>query len=238
MDIKISFDKTAFQCKPTNRQTAFMKKRLPKEEDYYDIKTIAERIGNHGHSFLPATFEGLASKQENFEQCQLFGIDFDEEPDYEKIKRKFADYHLPIVFSYHTFSSTPEHPKYRIILCHIVPITEKWLADMILKMLKKMFPEADKHCFETARLFYGGKGLIDFNDVVAETGENTFNVYNLVMQFEKFLYTNDKKNFSRNIRVFAHKYQIGLSNNRFNIFLYNDKSIKVRGLLLCQLPTT
>ena len=68
MDIKISFDKTAFQCKPTNRQTAFMKKRLPKEEDYYDIKTIAERIGNHGHSFLPATFEGLASKQENFEQ--------------------------------------------------------------------------------------------------------------------------------------------------------------------------
>ena len=102
---------------------------------------------------------------------------------------------------------------------------------MILKMLKKMFPEADSHCFETARLFYGGKGLIDFNDVVAETGENTFNVYNLVMQFEKFLYTNDKKNFSRNIRVFAHKYQIGLSNNRFNIFLYNDKSIKVRGLL-------
>ena len=38
------------------------------------------------------------------------------------------------------------------------------------------------------------------------------------MQFEKFLYTNDKKNFSRNIRVFAHKYQIGLSNNHFNIF--------------------
>ena len=139
MDIKISFDKTAFQCKPTNRQTAFMKKRLPKEEDYYDIKTIAERIGNHGHSFLPATFEGLASKQENFEQCQLFGIDFDDEPDYEKIKKKLMEYHLPIVFSYHTFSSTPEHPKYRIILCHIVPITERWLADMILKMLKKMF---------------------------------------------------------------------------------------------------
>lgn len=107
MDIKISFDKTAFQCKPTNRQTAFMKKRLPKEEDYYDIKTIAERIGNHGHSFLPATFEGLASKQENFEQCQLFGIDFDDEPDYEKIKKKLMEYHLPIVFSYHTFSSTP-----------------------------------------------------------------------------------------------------------------------------------
>ena len=42
------------------------------------------------------------------------------------------------------------------------------------------------------------------------------------MQFEKFLYTNDKKNFSRNIRVFAHKYQIGLSNNRFNIFLYKN----------------
>lgn len=46
MDIKISLDKTAFQCKPTSSQTAFMKKRLPKEEDYYDIKTIAECIQN------------------------------------------------------------------------------------------------------------------------------------------------------------------------------------------------
>ena len=58
---------------------------------------------------------------------------------------------------------------------------------MILKMLKKMFPEADKHCFETARLFYGGKGLIEFHEVIEETGENTFNVYNLIQEFEKFL---------------------------------------------------
>ena len=222
MKIKATVDKYCYTSKPTDSDAKKMRMRLPQEENYYDIKTIADCVGEQGQAFLPATFKGMASKQENFEQCQLFGIDFDEEPDYEKIKRKFADYHLPIVFSYHTFSSTPEHPKYRIILCHIVPITERWLADMILKMLKKMFPEADSHCFETARLFYGGKGLIDFNDVVAETGENTFNVYNLVMQFEKFLYTNDKKNFSRNIRVFAHKYQIGLSNNRFNIFLYKN----------------
>ena len=222
MKIKATVDKYCYTSKPTDSDAKKMRMRLPQEENYYDIKTIADCVGEQGQAFLPATFKGMASKQENFEQCQLFGIDFDEEPDYEKIKRKFADYHLPIVFSYHTFSSTPEHPKYRIILCHIVQITERWLADMILKMLKKMFPEADSHCFETARLFYGGKGLIDFNDVVAETGENTFNVYNLVMQFEKFLYTNDKKNFSRNIRVFAHKYQIGLSNNRFNIFLYKN----------------
>ena len=39
-----------------------------------------------------------------------------------------------------------------------------------------MFPEADKHCFETARLFYGGKGLIEFHEVIEETGENAFNV--------------------------------------------------------------
>lgn len=58
---------------------------------------------------------------------------------------------------------------------------------MILKMLKKMFPEADKHCFETARLFYGGKGLIEFHEVIEETGENAFNVYNL--------YKNSKSSF-------------------------------------------
>ena len=90
---------------------------------------------------------------------------------------------------------------------------------MILKMLKKMFPEADKLCFETARLFYGGKGLIDFNNVVEETGENTFNVYNLVQSFEKFLHEDDRKNFARNIKTFARRDGIGLSDNHFNIFL-------------------
>lgn len=224
MKVKLSLDKTRYFNKPNSKETAFMKKRLPQEENYYDIKTIADCVGEHGQAFLPATYKGLASKQENFEQCQLFGIDFDDEPDYEKIKRKLADYHLPIVFSYDTFSSTPEHPKYRIILCHIVPITERWLADMILKMLKKMFPEADKHCFETARLFYGGKGLREFHDVVDETGENTFNVCNLVREYERFLYVSDKKNFSRNLKSFAHKYKLNINNTHLDIQEYNTQS--------------
>lgn len=224
MKVKLSLDKTRYFNKPNSKETAFMKKRLPQEENYYDIKTIADCVGEHGQAFLPATYKGLASKQENFEQCQLFGIDFDDEPDYEKIKRKLADYHLPIVFSYDTFSSTPEHPKYRIILCHIVPITERWLADIILKMLKKMFPEADKHCFETARLFYGGKGLREFHDVVDETGENTFNVCNLVREYERFLYVSDKKNFSRNLKSFAHKYKLNINNTHLDIQEYNTQS--------------
>ncbi len=32
MDIKISLDKTAFQCKPTSSQTAFMKRDCPKKK--------------------------------------------------------------------------------------------------------------------------------------------------------------------------------------------------------------
>ena len=223
MKIKATVDKYCYTSKPTDSDAKKMRMRLPQEENYYDIKTIADCVGEQGQAFLPATFKGMASKQENFEQCQLFGIDFDDEPDYEKIKRKLVEYHLPIVFSYDTFSSTPEHPKYRIILCHIVPITERWLADMILKMLKKMFPEADKHCFETARLFYGGKGLREFHEVVDETGENTFNVCNLVREYERFLYVSDKKNFSRNLKSFAHKYKLNINNNHLDIQEYNTQ---------------
>lgn len=40
MDIKISFDKTAFQCKPTNRQTAFMKKGCPKKKIITILKPL------------------------------------------------------------------------------------------------------------------------------------------------------------------------------------------------------
>lgn len=80
-----------------------------------------------------------------------------------------------------------------------------------------MFPEADKHCFETARLFYGGKGLREFHDVVDETGENTFNVCNLVREYERFLYVSDKKNFSRNLKSFAHKHYV--VENRLHILI-------------------
>ena len=176
MKIKVALDKCRYTTKLIDSEARKLRIHLPQEENYYDIKTIADCVGEQGQAFLPATFKGMASKQENFEQCQLFGIDFDDEPDYEKIKRKLVEYHLPIVFSYDTFSSTPEHPKYRIILCHIVPITERWLADMILKMLKKMFPEADKHCFETARLdYYSGK-----NGVIIGTPHFPSYLYQLI----------------------------------------------------------
>ena len=47
MKVKLSLDKTRYFNKPNSKETAFMKKRLPQEENYYDIKTIADCVGEH-----------------------------------------------------------------------------------------------------------------------------------------------------------------------------------------------
>lgn len=53
----------------------------------------------------------------------------------------------------------------------------KWLAEMMLDMLKELFPEADTACFEISRMFFGGKGVIEYCE------EAVFSVDRLVYEY-------------------------------------------------------
>ena len=54
-------------------------------------------------------------KKELFKAMQLFALDFDDGTPYSVIRNRAKEYGLPICFSYHTFSSTEDKPKFRII---------------------------------------------------------------------------------------------------------------------------
>ena len=135
------------------RDAGKITRRIAEREVSLTIEELAEAVGENGQTFCPAVFNG-GRKQENFREMQLFCLDFDNGVSYLDIKQKFTDCGLPISFSYYTLSSTEDHPKFRIVLCHEVPITDYDVAHLILDMLKVMFPEADRSCFEPARMFF------------------------------------------------------------------------------------
>lgn len=208
---RISLDYQEFDKKPQNKTIGAISKRLSEQECIVSVQELAEAVGAHGRTFCPATFGGETRKQENVKGMQLFCMDFDHGPNYQEIKEKCDRLGLPILFSYHTFSSTEENPRFRVILAHIVPIRVKWVIDVILNLLKNLFPEADKSCFEASRMFFGGKELIEINP------DNRFQLDELAAHFCEELYCRDPRNYQRNLKIFAQKCSLGIKNNRLDI---------------------
>ena len=176
------------------------------------ISDIAERVGIRGQTVCPAVFRSGRRSIGTFEEMQLFGIDFDSGIPFETIKQRCRELDLPIAFAYHTLSSSEEHPKFRIFLVHIVPIKEVKLADAVLKMLKVLFPEADKSCFEVSRMFLGGKGLLEQNRV-----PKYFRFDELAEHFQAQLYYQDRYNYRRQLNSFAERFDIGIDNEHLAI---------------------
>lgn len=209
MNVKVCLDKVGFSIKPDRNETVKLTGRIAGYEQELEIQELAEATGNLGYSFCPATFTGDNRRASDFQQMQVFGLDFDGGYTYKEILAQLQAYRLPVTFSYHTFSSSTEYPRFRIVLCHIVPVREKWIADMILQMLKIMFPNADASCFEVARVFFGGKEIIELNE------DAVFRLDDLSYMFQQNLMMTDKHNYSRSIKRFADRFDIALNNKKF-----------------------
>ena len=206
MNVSVLLDDQELHQKPAKGDNLYrlLNNRITTKPINYSLSELAVYIGENGRTFCPAIFKGTRRNQASFQEMQLFALDFDEGPDYQCIQKRCDAYSLPIAFSYHTLSSTDKTPKYRIVLCHIVPITESYLAKLIMGMLKQLFPEADAHCFDIARMFLGGKRLIEVHKAAI------FRLDQLTDSFQTQLYNKDKSNFARSLTAFARKYEIGM----------------------------
>ena len=213
MRVKVSLDDVCYKTKPVGKEPGIISKRLGDRPVEADLEWIAHRVGVEGYTFCTAWFDGKR-KEEYFSQTQLFGLDFDENITYKEAASRAEMCNLPISFSYKTFSWTEEHEKFRLVFCHVVPITEMGLAKMMLEMLMKIFPEADKACSDTSRMFYGGKGMIK------EPDDATFRADELVEAFQRYSYTNDERNFARNNKKFAYKHNLALRGNMLDVRTY------------------
>lgn len=122
-----------------------------------DIKELADLVGNKGCTMVPAHLAGgIASR--NFKGIQLFALDFDHGCKFDEIKNKCEDFGISISFAYHTFSSSVEEERFRVVFAYECLIEDAFVAGVISYMLTKIFPECDGQCKNPDRMFFWGKG--------------------------------------------------------------------------------
>ena len=97
-------------------------------------------------------------------------------------------------FVYKTFSYTEEHPKFRAVYINDC-IFEEWKgANILLKMLRYIYPESDKACVDASRIFFGGKGNLYVNE------DASINVRDVAVCLQAYIFKNKKSNCSKVIK--------------------------------------
>ena len=167
---KISLDDVQYTSKPESKiEKAMISNRIGGQIEEITTKrhlfSCLTSIGVKGQTFCPATFTNGKRSTENFEQIQVFVLDFDETIRMSKIYDRTDQYNLPILFAYETFSSE-DCNRFRVAFLNDVPITDIRAAQVIQNALMTIFPEADKGCKNVVQMYYGGKGLLYTNEYI------------------------------------------------------------------------
>lgn len=170
--IKISYDYRSLSVKPNEYLTTIISKNIGMSPVVFSIdkiKDFAIKISCEGHTFSPATFKNGKRSKNNFEQQQLFALDFDnKDPNafisFEEVYKRAEYYELPILFAYETLSSTNKS-KFRVVFLNDVSITDSIIAKAMQLAMGTIFQEADSSCCkDISKMYYGGKNMIYYNE--------------------------------------------------------------------------
>ncbi len=156
----------------------------------------------YSYTWCPSFFKGNRDN-ENWLGQGVFALDFDKGTPPDEILNRFHEFNIKPNIFYTSFSDTPELRKFRLVF-----VLDSWVSDYdgaqyIRNSLKYIFPEADKQCFDAARMFFGGlqsqilnpdpipfEKFINFIEInvitkdrnqtrkIAEKGVNLYNIYN------------------------------------------------------------
>lgn len=189
--IKISYDVQGYLSKPSGNEIGRINNKIArsaKNLNRNELKRVITRIGCEGCTFSPATFKNGKRSKENFEQQQLFALDFDNKDPKKKLtfkdmKERADLYELPILFAYDTMSST-DHDKFRVVFLNDASVTDRRVAEAMQLVMGEMFPEADSSCYkDVSKLYFGGKELIYYDDKLPEINiESIFRNYTYCMR--------------------------------------------------------
>jgi len=165
----------------------------------------------HGSRFCPATFRNSKRRKENFEQMQLFPLDFDgKNPiSLKEVYKRAEQLDLPTLFSYETFSSTDRN-RFRVVFLNDVPIEDVRAAEIKHNALRTIFPESDNSC-TVANMYYGGKKLLKYDDSVP-----IINIESLIRNMTLFLKCkHGATHYKKHIERFAGSNNIALTKTGF-----------------------
>ena len=204
MKVKISIDRAALYSKPSENNVVRTRERTASNWTEIELEKLADLNGNKGHTVIPAHLQG-GTKAENCTEMQILALDFDSGCTFSEIKNRCDSMGLNITYAYHTFSSTDEHEKFRVIFVLDVPEQDTFIIKVMLNMLIKIFPECDTNCKDLCRMFFGGKELIYYD------GNARIAMEQMYVPFLEALDTGT--HYRRNLMQFA---------SRMNITMIND----------------
>ncbi|HHV73426.1 MAG TPA: hypothetical protein GXX41_02010 [Thermoanaerobacterium sp.] len=168
MQIQCTIDTEAFNSKPKGNQIPKIVNRMNiKNARYYSIYEIMNLI-IQGHTIKPAVC-GL--KEQEWQSQQLFLLDVDNDKEYissiDMINRLKEQDLIP-AFIYSSFSSTPDHEKYRIAYILDKAIEDIEIAKKIQLYLIKIVGDniVDNKCKNLNRIYFGGKDIVFKSDNV------------------------------------------------------------------------
>lgn len=204
MKVQVGIDRVAYKEKPT-REIPIIRKRVMSGWTTMDIAALADLVGNEGHAFVPGHLIGGISES-NCVGMQTFVLDFDDGISFVKIQERCNYYNLPIALAYHTYSSTEDGERFRVVFVHKTYIDDVFVIKTVIGMFHKIFPECDSSCKNLDRMFLGGKGLIYLNENAHVALVQILNSFNEVM--------NVGGNYKRKIETFCRNSNIVLFNGR------------------------
>ena len=177
--IAIILDSVAYQSKP-KKEAALIQYRFKEAKPV--ILTVEEvaRAVTSGQTVKPCVCFGPKDNQRYV--CQsLFFLDFDNDSNVissEEAVRYAKSHGLVPAFGYHSFSSTPEHEKFRLVFRSKYPILDPNLRDKIQATLMNIFKgHCDAKCKDRTRIFFGGKTAPFWLDSSAVFSPEEISVY-------------------------------------------------------------
>ena len=170
--MRLCIDTKGYKQKPDRFDAGLICSRLATKETDVSLSELAEAI-KKGKTWCPATYSDGIKKARNWVQQQVFCADIDNNNlSPEEILDKCSILKPAII--HHSFSSTPENRKYRVIFVFDKATTEAPLALAILKCIQVTL-QCDPCVRDLARLFYAGKSdCIAYYDELAINSLNDF----------------------------------------------------------------
>lgn len=157
-NILAKIDTKSYNTKPTGCEIGSIRNRLGRiaatETRFQDFVTAVEL----GKSYQSSQSTGNSAK--DWTAQNLFCVDIDNAEEGEhlslvNIQAICHRYNVSPVGIYESFTSTVEHPKFRVIFITDEIITEENKRRDIITTLINIFPQADKSCKDGIRIFFG-----------------------------------------------------------------------------------
>lgn len=168
-EVEVLLDKVEHIEKPQAKETARITKALPENRVKVSIPQFASFI-ERGCSFKASVLSGTT--KDSFVSSNIVALDVDNKESYTTIDEFMnltTEAQLKPFMLYETFSSKPEHERFRVLYRFNVTITDAEEMEKLYNYVWNLFPTVDlDYSVDHSKILYGGKRVAFHNNSINE----------------------------------------------------------------------